>query len=824
MPTGTLADLIQDLTAAETPEFAPAEPETDDWFDLLSSSPDLVIGAEFDPGFEPVIPSSEFNSEVDLSSIDLALSDPTDLTLADFTADLFAPAGSSSLESAEPIQAAPPPELPPELPLEPLSESLTATGIEAAESFEISEVIETFEITETFEIPETLETLEATEPVENPEEPESTELDADTFAQLDLLLAEPPAIQPPIQLPSRPAQWTLGLDLGTTGLSAVLLDQTTHQLYPLYWQDANAQKQFRRSTTVTAQQPNASPTASPLDTLRSSADSTLTLSDWKPYLQLAIPHHSPQTSQWEPVLQWSDSQALSLRTLQEVLQQLLLSLTQPDALTCRALGLEAEAFQSILASLASVVVSYSGSASETYSFNLREAILQAGLVSQPDQILFVEEAIAALLSALPAANGEQLRLSHQASEGSQSGSQSGSQGHLHNADWQGCTLVLTAGASLSELLLVQLPAQLPALNHTDFYLRGLPYAGAGLDQDIICQLLYPMLAVPSEADEADSPPNLQSDFETDLTIPADLLADLFAGLSLPAAADPALAIRSQLRQRLTDSAAGHQLLTAARTLKITLQYQPHCHLRFGDRWLSFERTDLTSRILLPYVQRLNRELTALLAQTNNTAAAVKQVICTGGTASLNAITRWLRQKLPNATIIQDTYARSNAASFDHGISSCSRTAYGLATLPLHPQVINLSRHCYSDYFLLKALLQVSFPQPLAFDAILAALAQQGIDTALCRLRILALLEGALPPGLMPSPADLARLTANSAANPDYQAIRLAPLFHKSPERHYSPNRAQSDYLQRYLETLLADAEQTLTHPLRLLQASSLAPN
>ena len=652
------------------------------------------------------------------------------------------------------------------------------------------------------------------------------ELDAETFAQLDQLLAEPLLPSPEPSPQSRSPHWSLGIDLGMTGLSAVLLDQTTYQLYPLYWQESDspdAKRQFRLSTATPVRPTATSPTASPLSTLCRAEPNTgynsdgMLLSDWKPYLNIAIPHHSPQTSQWEPVLQWSESQQLSLRTIQEVLQQLFLSLNaslnaSPDcssSLVCNALGLESAAFQAVWQNLSSVVLGYPGSASDTYSFNLREAVLQAGLVQRPEQILFVEEAIAGLLSALPAANGQRLTLAAQINR-----DQTSHQGHLHNANWQGCTLVLTAGASLTELLLVKLPAQLPTLNHMDFYLRGLPYAGEGLDQDIICQMLAPRLAMPSE-DKIDS--QLQADFATELVIPEDLLARL----SLPNVAEPDLQNRRLLQQRLTDSQVGQQLLNAARALKITLQYQPHCCLKLGDRLLRFEQSELTSRVLLPYVQRLNRDLNALLAQTNSTVETVNQVICTGGTASLNAITRWLRQKLPKATIIQDSYAQPSPSSavnfsvadFDHSISSCSRIAYGLATLPLHPQVIDQSRHCYSDYFLLQTLLQTMPPQPLPLEEILTLLDQRGTDTQLCRLRILALLEGQLPPGLVPSRSDMELLTAESAANPDYQAICLAPLFHRSAERHYAPNRPQWDYLQRYLATLLADAEQQLDQPL-----------
>lgn len=283
-------------------------------------------------------------------------------------------------------------------------------------------------------------------------------------------------------------------------------------------------------------------------------------------------------------------------------------------------------------------------------------------------------------------------------------------------------------------------------------------------------------------------------------------------LNLPAASELSPIARYYLQQRLTQSPVGEQLLSLAQSLKITLQHQPHFTFRYGSQTLRIERQDLTGRVLLPYVQRLNRELNTLLAQTNTTAAAVNQVICTGGTAALSAIARWLRQKLPNATIIQDTYPRSAEGQT---IPSCSRVAYGLATLPLHPQVIDRSRHQFDDYFLLRSLLRVFPTQPTTLATIMSLLEAQGIATETCRFRILALLENQLPAGLIPAEADLPLLLPESAANPDYAAIRLTPIFTKTADRTYAANRHALDYLLQYLETLIADLEQQFDRPLQL---------
>lgn len=637
----------------------------------------------------------------------------------------------------------------------------------------------------------------------------SEPVEAAVLEQLDRLLAPPDSHD---DSPGTNSRWFLGLDIGTTGISAVLLDQATCLLYPLYWQTAEttgfvAKKKFRLSTAVALS--TSEPTASPLPTIRPAPTDLpgLHLSHWKPYLRIAVPHHSPQTLQWEPVLQWSETQTVPLRTLQEVLQQQLATLN-PDkaafmpALTCGAVGLEPEALQVILQNLGGIVVGYPHNWSDTYGFNVREAILQAELVQHPDQIVLIEESIATILSALPATDGRTVMLS-QAQAG---------QGHLHNANWQGITLILTAGASLTELVLVNLPPALATLNHTDFYVRSLPYAGQSIDQDIICQLIRPALL-------NDALPAAQAtyDFALEPLNPAELdWADL------PHAAELDVAKRTQLQRRLESSRLGQPLSTAAQALKITLQHQSRFTLKYGSHCISFNRQDLTSRVLLPYVQRLNRELNTLLAQTNTTVAAVKQVICTGGTASLGAIARWLRQKLPNATIIQDTYPRPTAE--DDCIPSCSRVAYGLATLPLHPQVVDQPRHQASDYFLLLSLLRYLPQKSLRVETIMELLEQQGIDTQSSRFRILALLDGHLPPGLVPVEADRELLTPASRSNPDYQAVQLAPLFTKPADRTYEPNRAQWDYLQQYLETLLADTEQTLSQPLQPLTALFAQPS
>jgi hypothetical protein len=255
---------------------------------------------------------------------------------------------------------------------------------------------------------------------------------------------------------------------------------------------------------------------------------------------------------------------------------------------------------------------------------------------------------------------------------------------------------------------------------------------------------------------------------------------------------------------------GQSLLAAARHLKLALQQQNQMQVTLaGQRWL-IKRRHLENLIFLPYIQRINRYLNVLLSHHTVDTQAIKQVICTGGSASLPAIARWLRQKFPNATIIQDTYA----SELPH---SCSRVAYGLVNLARYPQVLNVTRQQYSDYFLLMELLRVFPQQPLPVGAIMHLLEQRGINTQACHLHILALLEGHLPPGLVPTAADRGLICDRTTDLPTYRALLQTPLFSKtvteSGGQMYIPNEAQAEQLRAYVSRLLIGKVQTLEEPL-----------
>lgn len=615
--------------------------------------------------------------------------------------------------------------------------------------------------------------------------------------------------------------WYLGLDLGTTGISAVLLRRDRYELHPIYWLvpgdgkqaaplnvDPSAERWFRLPVQVQLDTATTEPAitrllpweAEPLEL--PGQPQPLQLQTVRPYLNRCIPYYSLASLQWEPLIQWTDTIALPLLTLRNALEELVKILRpsrgdggQSNSIAFAAVGLEDTETQSALEQLVGVVLGYPAHWSDAYLSNVRQLVLATGLVEQTHQILVVPEAIAVLLSELPNAEGR-LPLSPQRLAKTTPPSE---------LSWHGVTLVLSAGASVTDLALATVPHSPSHLTQETCHCRTINYAGTAIDQDIICQLIYPLstseVGRSSTADTDSSPlspTEAQWRWQTTETSPWQALQ--LDRLTLPSPGEPDLAKRHQLQQRLLSSAFGQGLLQAAEQLKLALQHTDQFVIEVGAQRWTIGREDLGSRVFLPYIQRLNRELNAGLTQHHVSILDVNQVICTGGTASLGAIARWLRQKLPNATILQDTYRATQPPC----LPTCSRLAYGLAALPLHPQLMESPRQVYSDYQLLLALLQAFPDHPLTLDEMIPRLQQQGMAVPMQRSRLVALLEGHLPPGLVPTEPDF--LAPPSLTNPDYQKILAAPLFHKINPQTYQLNPSQRQYVRQYLETLMVQPQ------------------
>ncbi|MEH1974111.1 MAG: hypothetical protein V7L02_13110 [Nostoc sp.] len=641
--------------------------------------------------------------------------------------------------------------------------------------------------------------------------------------------------------------WYLGIDLGTTGISAALLNRSTFVVHPIYWSAENPpgttsfQQSFRLPTEVylpTASVPQGenesietheqtTPAAVAQDkvpdrsattpaTPRSIADSTtnnLYSAQLKPYLQVAIPYKS-ERQKWEPVLQLNEFSAGPLIWVVRSLSKLLLTLksektsTTPN-LMAAAVGISEQNFPKIINNIAGVICTCPSSWSEQYRFNVREALLTSKLIQHPQQVFFVEEAIASLLPELDAANGEQVKLSD--AQGSHPAKTS-------EHPIVGNTLVINIGTTATEMLLVNLPETLQQLTYNDFMLHSFAYAGKGIEQDIICQLLLPPKSRQSRPETpSDAYGGLRlrktttsNPWQWQPSIPGlDQMRWQSLGLEeleLPRVGEPDISTRIRLQQRLESSLLGQAVLDAALALKLILQHQDSFTLELADQQWILQRRDLESQVFIPFVRRLNRELNKLLVARGIPTEAINQAILTGGVACIGTVNRWLRQKLPSAKIIQDLYLGEN------GAPNCSRVAYGLAMLPLHPQILDIPRQQYTDYFLFTELLRLLPDRPLSFGEVIQLFEGRGINTRTCQQRLLAFLEGELPSGLIPSVTESTWLTQSSQENPEYQAIATAPLFEKQGSLTYRPNSQQLLSLRRYLDAIKASNQQSLEEP------------
>ncbi|HBK23492.1 MAG TPA: hypothetical protein DDZ60_13570 [Planktothrix sp. UBA10369] len=575
-------------------------------------------------------------------------------------------------------------------------------------------------------------------------------------------------------------QWYLGIDLGTTGISAALLNRETQKVYPIYWQAEQTELSEVEEIPFTFRLQDSVYYLDPQQQTNQSL-----IQQFKPLLNLGIPYHksinSPELKEI-PMIQWSQQQSLPLAGFREAWTALLSTLhpsrvlsgqrippsthrphqtppvvALPNIYTLGAVGLDAVEFQQALNCLDGVILGCSTASTEAYRFNLREAILAAGIVKRPEQIFIIEDAIATLLY----------------------------QFHLHLPDPNSTILIINIGATTTEIALAKLPQDVTDFTNSQVICHHLAYAGNALNQDIITQLLIQPEGSPFP--------------EFDIT-----------DLEFPQPGHPDLVKRYRLQQILHSDPVGLKLLEIAETLKFKLQQSDHHTLTLNGYSWKISQRDLEQKILLPFVQQLNKELNHLFSDQGISPIRISQAICTGGNGTWPTFSRWLRQKLPNALITQDS--PHDQYNRDNNYSHCSRLAWGLAVLPLYFQVLDVSRHQYSDYFLLAELLRVFKEQPLSLSEVHQLLENRGVNTRSVSNRILAILKGKLPPGLIPSPSDTIWLTLESQKNPDYQILLEGALFYQDVDNNYFISLERADITRKYLAQLSLNSLQNWEEP------------
>ncbi len=574
------------------------------------------------------------------------------------------------------------------------------------------------------------------------------------------------------------SRWYLGLDIGTTGLSAALWDRQNHKVYPIYWQGEEEGCNPSNPFPLTFRLPSQVNYFGEQD---EALLSPILLEDFKFLFNLGIPYFpTPELSSTAltfsrsgvPMIQWSPQHSIFLGDFQRALMLLLSTLNPnfipdqvtgdhlklPQSYSCGAMGLDEAVFEQAMIQLAGVILGCPVGTSDAYRFNLKEAVCQAKLIDRPEQIFIVEEAIASLLY--------QLQINPNLSSGT--------------------ILILNMGATSTEMVLATLPEDLTTLDRTQVICHRFAYGGKALSQDIIQELFIK----PEDS-------------------PFQVLQPL--SFDWPQVGSPDLAKRDRLQQELNGLSWGKTILEAAETLIFKLQQCDRYTLTVNQSTWEISQQNLEQQILVPFIEQLNQELNHLLSQVGISSVGINQAICTGGMGSLPILSRWLRQKLPNALIIQDSLHDQDSITNNH--SHQSRLAWGLAVLPLYFQLFDVPRYQYSDYFLLAELLRVFQEQPLSLAEVNQLLENRGVNTRSCQSRILAILKGKLPDGLIPSAPDPVWLTPESQQNLDYQRLLEGSLFYQDVDQNYFLSLDRAEIARHYLAQLSQGSAQSWEDPL-----------
>lgn len=520
--------------------------------------------------------------------------------------------------------------------------------------------------------------------------------------------------------------WYLGLDFGTSHLRAVLINAQRQRQYPLFW-ELGGEPSFGLPTTVLG-------TGNPVQPWAIAEGGGLvaekTLEGWKAFLRLAPSYL--EGAEWYPKLPWSRGRNLSLKAVEEALT-FLLCILRDRSLTADLSPLRV---RDILGSLAGVIVNVPTAWDDTYRLNVREALKQAGLIAQAEQVVFVSGAIATLL---------------------------GFQAQLPPAAGQ--TLVIYSGESHTDLAVVDVPDYFPQLTHAQIHSHSFDYGGSALEQDILCQLIYPQW-LPQLAD------NLQA------------MAKL-----MPRAGELDPDYRLLAAWQWRNSPIGRSLLRAAHQTKRLLQQRAEFTAHLGQQRWQVTREDLERQIIYPFREQLNQQVNHLLAISGATVQGIQHIIVAGtnGDYCWQWLEPWLAQKFPQAHLLRDATP-----------PAISRIAVGLGLVPLLPNIVDGDRHRYHDYCLLGTVLKALSPEPFSLDSLQRQLQSEGINARHCGERLEAILNSQRPAGLAP---DVDEQLSTVFLDYPLGNSPASALCWRETDALYHLHEAQRDHLQHYWTVL-----------------------
>jgi hypothetical protein len=307
---------------------------------------------------------------------------------------------------------------------------------------------------------------------------------------------------------------------------------------------------------------------------------------------------------------------------------------------------------------------------------------------------------------------------------------------------------LNAGAATVELALVELPSKLEDLTRADFTCHSFAFGGDAFDQDIICQLL--------------------AKNET-----------WGMSIDLPRPGHPDLPSRYQLQQRLQGSAFGLQLL----------ERQAHKSYFATSKSFAFDiaqqHWDVSAKIgksgFSAFVQQLNRELNALLSRAGCRRRGLIRRFVQGVWVLGRRSPRWLRTEAaecyshsrPEFEVDRDIFdihnSALNAVSQSTNFSgkkwfSCRRVGEFASLSSNFGCVAAAVQRLFSAVGI-----NAGFGCPNSeLSGNFAVVGGQGVNTRTCESRILRILEGKLPGGVVPAEEDFMLLGEESRQNPDWK--------------------------------------------------------
>ncbi|HEY9816218.1 MAG TPA: hypothetical protein V6D20_10535 [Candidatus Obscuribacterales bacterium] len=446
--------------------------------------------------------------------------------------------------------------------------------------------------------------------------------------------------------------WFLAIDLGSTQLSALLINRQTRTLHPIYWFSVSAQagatKSFGLPTSIylsittpasqTSSDRSTDPHITPL-AVGAKADE---LADLNPSTAVS-PLPTKSNEHQRILLRHLKAHVLNPTHLNEHDLQaacsIILStlsgfrgdLLSPATVQCGAEGLTSGVVQTVLRQLGGVLISSPLTADETYGRSLCEAILQAKLVPSRQFIGVVNDG-----SALLAAQRWFIEPANPPVTASTSS----------------FSVVCSTGAIATELI---------ALQHDQvIQVQAYPYADQAIHQDVIHLLLDSLttsvdIAVAPYGPDLDARPPLLtaalSARDQEAIAQDGLAACLTYDLDrLPRLGEADTSQRHAWQPHLDATALGRSLQQLAQRILRSLSDHPILQLQVGGYAGLMTRQTLEHHILWPYLHNLDPVVIHLLEELAMPPQAIEQVICGGLLYHHGAIARWLQEKFPNAQV------------------------------------------------------------------------------------------------------------------------------------------------------------------------------